>query len=272
MTQCRAKCSNAIAKSHYLICGKHKEIKRRNLLHHSKDARLFQAPCESGIRRGRKRYYGRTLPTPEEIRQDDTIPWQQIEAFAAGKRHAFDVKTISGVRWMGTGDRDVRIIVIRPLAYRLHKGSKLLYRNPAYLLCTDAGLSLETLIQAYVWRWEIELNFRDEKTVFGVGQAQVRNPLAVETVPALVVAAYAYLLLAADEISLKTSSLPRTKWYPAKPGQRCSTQQKMSLFRTQLWGIAIDSNKTGFACATPSDTNRFNYKNSLQSTIIHARK
>jgi hypothetical protein len=35
MTQCRAKCSNAIAKSHYLICGKHKEIKRRNLLHHN---------------------------------------------------------------------------------------------------------------------------------------------------------------------------------------------------------------------------------------------
>jgi SRSO17 transposase len=237
-----------------------------------KDARLFAAPCESGIRRGRKKYYGRVLPTPEEIRQDDTIPWQQVEAFAAGKRHTFDIKTISGVRWMGTGDKDVSIVIIRPLAYRLSKGSRLLYRNPAYLLCTDAELDLETLIQAYLWRWEIELNFRDEKTVFGVGQAQVRSPLAVETVPALVVAAYAYLLLAADGISLKASSLPRTKWYPAKPGQRCSTQQKMSLFRTQLWGIAIDTNKTGFAYATPSDTNRFNYKNSLQSTITHARK
>jgi tRNA(fMet)-specific endonuclease VapC len=37
MTQCWAKCSNTIAKSHYLICGKHTEIKRRNLLHHSID-------------------------------------------------------------------------------------------------------------------------------------------------------------------------------------------------------------------------------------------
>jgi hypothetical protein len=237
-----------------------------------KDARLYATPDEQGARRGRKRFYGEVLPTPENIRQDDAVAWQQVEAFAAGRRHAFDVKTMSKVRWAGTGDRDVRIVVIRPLAYRLSKGSKLLYRNPAYLLCTDPGLGLEALIQAYVWRWEIELNFRDEKTVFGVGQAQVRNPLAAESVPALVVAAYAYLLLAADEISLKTSSLPRTKWYPAKPGQRCSTQQKMSLFRTQLWGIAIEGNKTGFVRKTSSNANRFNYKNSLQSTVIHARK
>jgi hypothetical protein len=237
-----------------------------------KDARLYAAPDEQGIHRGRRKFYGEALPTPEEIRQDDSIAWQQVKAFAAGKRHTFDIKKVSGVRWAGTGDKDVSIVVIRPLAYRLSKGSRLLYRNPAYLLCTDPGLSLETLVQAYVWRWEIELNFRDEKTVFGVGQAQVRNPLAAETVPALVVAAYAYLLLAADEISLDAQSLPRTKWYPAKPGQRCSTQQKMSLFRTQLWGIAIDTNKTGFVCDTPSGTNRFNYKNSLQSTVIHARK
>ncbi|MDR2051685.1 MAG: hypothetical protein LBQ63_07950, partial [Deltaproteobacteria bacterium] len=38
------------------------------------------------------------------------------------------------------------------------------YRNPAYLLCTDPDLPVERLLQAYLWRWEIELNFRDEKT------------------------------------------------------------------------------------------------------------
>jgi hypothetical protein len=237
-----------------------------------KDARLFAPPEEESVRRGRKRYYGLSLPTPEEIRQDSDIPWQKVEAFAAGKLHTFDIKTFRNIRWTGTGERDVRIVVICPLAYRLSKGSRLLYRNPAYLICTDPDLDLNKLVQAYVWRWEIELNFRDEKTVMGTGQAQVRNTNAVESAPALVVASYAYLLLAAAEISLSATSLPRTKWYPAKPGMRCSTQQMISLFRTQLWGIAIDSNKTGFVYHTPSDTNHFNYQKSLQSTVIHARK
>jgi hypothetical protein len=237
-----------------------------------KDAHLYAAPDRTGAQRGRKRYYGESLPTPEQIRQDDGTPWRTVEAFAAGKRHSFNVKTLSNVRWKGTGDRDVRIVVIRPLSYRLSKSSRLLYRNPAYLICTDPDLCLETLVQAYVWRWEIELNFRDEKTVLGVGEAQVRNPNAAESVPALVTAAYAYLLLAAAEVSCTASSLPRTRWYPAKPGQRCSTQQKISLFRTQLWGIAIGCNKTNFVYRADSDANRFNYKSSLQSTVIHARK
>jgi hypothetical protein len=237
-----------------------------------KDARLYAAPRTDGGGRGRKRYYGTPLPTPEEIRQDSSMPWQTVEAFAAGKRHAFNVKTVSNVRWEGTGNRDVRIVAIRPLAYRLGKRSKLLYRKPAYLICTDPGLDIATLVQTYVWRWEIELGFRDEKTVMGTGQAQVRNKNAVESVPALVVAAYAYLLLAATKISCTASSLPRTKWYPAKPGMRCSTQQMVALFRTQMWGIAISGNKTGFVCRAASDANRFNYKGSLQSAIVHARK
>lgn len=236
-----------------------------------KDARLYAAP-EDRVGRGRKRYYGAPLPTPEEFRQDSSMPWQAVEAFAAGKRHSFDVKTVSGVRWEGAGNRDVRIVVIRPLSYRLSKRSRLLYRKPAYLICTDPDLDIAALVQAYVWRWEIELGFRDEKTVMGTGQAQVRNPNAVESVPALVVAAYAYLLLAAAEISCSASSLPRTKWYPAKPGMRCSTQQMISLFRAQMWGIAINGNKTDFVYRVTSDSNRFNYKNSLQSTVIHARK
>jgi hypothetical protein len=38
------------------------------------------------------------------------------------------------------------------------------------------------------------VNFRDEKTILGVGEAQVRKKEAVQKVPALAVAAYATLL------------------------------------------------------------------------------
>ncbi|RRJ94816.1 hypothetical protein Ga0100231_011190 [Opitutaceae bacterium TAV4] len=56
-----------------------------------------------------------------------------------------------------------RVVVIAPLGYRLRKGGKLLYRQPAYLLCTDAGLPVQDILQQYLWRWDIEVNFKDEK-------------------------------------------------------------------------------------------------------------
>lgn len=240
-----------------------------------KDARLFRVPepDKAGTsRRGRKRIYGQALPTPEEIRQDDSIPWQSVEAFAAGKRHDFDVKTISCVRWRGSGGLDVRLVVLRPLAYRPRKGARLLYRDPAYLICTDMSLPLESLLQAYLWRWEIELNFRDEKTVLGVGESQVRNKSSVESVPSLIVASYAYLLLAGTEEDTGRDVLPRQKWYPAKAGHRNSTQDMISLFRTQLWKIGLGENKTHFVSNASPNPNPVFLPNSLAAAVAFVRK
>jgi hypothetical protein len=237
-----------------------------------KDARLYAAPEVSGVRKGRKKYYGAPLPSPEEIRQDGSIPWQTVQAYAAGKRHDFDIKTVTGARWRGTGEQDVRLVVVRPLAYRPRKGSKLLYRDPAYLLCTDPDLPLEQLLQSYLWRWEIEANFRDEKHVMGVGEAQVRTKAAVENVPALVCASYSFLLLASMKANCSVFSLPRPKWYPAKPAERCSTQQLIALFRTQLWGLAIKGNKTSFVNTPASNPNPLFLNHSLSSAVCHARK
>ena len=84
-----------------------------------KDARLFLPPTPSDRpRRGRRRWYGDPLPTPEQIRQDPTIPWVTAPAWGAGQIHRFEVKTLSPVRWAGTGRKDARLVVIRPLAYR----------------------------------------------------------------------------------------------------------------------------------------------------------
>lgn len=55
-----------------------------------KDTKLYALPgTQSG--RGRKRVYGAQLPTPEEIRQSEQYLWQQVEAWAAGKTHKFDL-------------------------------------------------------------------------------------------------------------------------------------------------------------------------------------
>src|SRR5208282_3570431 len=91
-------------------------------------------------------------------------------------------------------------IVIAPTPYRKSQSKKLYYRDPAYLLTSDRRSSLKQLLQIYFDRWQIEVNHREEKDTLGVGQAQLRNPLAVPRQPALIVAAYSALMLAALQV------------------------------------------------------------------------
>lgn len=164
-----------------------------------KDAKFFYPPSEQPGR-GRRRSYGEAAPTPEVLLKDDTIPWSKARVWASGKHHDCDYKTINGIQWRKAGPhRLLRLIVIRPLGYRLTSQSRLLFRQPAYLICTDPDLPLQTLIQDYFWRWDIEVNHRDEKQLIGVGQAQVRSELSVELVPAFAVASYSMLLLASAQ-------------------------------------------------------------------------
>lgn len=164
-----------------------------------KDAK-FSFPPSDQPGRGRRRSYGDAAPTPEALLKDDTIPWSRVRVWASGKHHDCQYKTITSIQWRKAGaHRLLRLIVIRPLGYRLTTQSRLLYRQPAYLICTDPTLPLQTVIQNYFWRWDIEVNHRDEKQLIGVGQAQVRSPRSVELVPAFAVASYSMLLLASAQ-------------------------------------------------------------------------
>jgi hypothetical protein len=241
-----------------------------------KDAKLHEQPeTSNNTGKGRKRFYGNSLPTPEKIRQDETMEWIKINAFATNKIHEFHIKTVTNVRWRGAGENDLRLVIIKPLAYRLRKKSKLLYRDPAYLICTDPLLSLETILQNYLWRWEIEVNFRDEKTLLGVGEDQTRTPAATSTVPAFMVAAYSYLLLANQMTFGKSydAILPRPKWQNHLPIQRMTTSQMINQFRISLWGKALGvSNKNDFVSRINDNSKSLFYNHSPSSAIFYAIK
>lgn len=209
-----------------------------------KDAVIYLPPEENNHRgKGRPPIYGTPLPTPEQIRKDDSYEWKTVRAYAAGKVHDFDVKTIPCIRWRASGAQDLRLVIIRPLAYRPRKGGRLLYREPAYLICTDPNLPLHTLLQIYIWRWEIEVNFRDEKTILGVGEAQVREENAVCDVPRFQVATYAFALLSIDAQGKSADqTLPLPQWRRSKPPTRVSTQKAINLFRYELWGQSLEEN------------------------------
>jgi SRSO17 transposase len=208
------------------------------------DAKLYYLPHSQPEGAGRRRIYGQLAPTPEQLRREESIPWRRVRAFAVGRYHEFRVKRLRPLRWRATSDQsEVQLLVIAPLGYRLCKNSKVLYRQPAYLICTDATLPIQQLLQQYLWRWDIEVNFRDEKTLLGVGQAQVRHPASTQSVPALAVAAYALLLLAARKTfpsERMPLSMPLPKWRSRKRS-RASTQNLIALLRQELWADAITS-------------------------------
>lgn len=215
-----------------------------------KDACMFAVPQAGARGNGRPRVYGEAIATPEALRQDENVPWREVEAWAAGKVHRFEVKTMAPVRWKGAGAQDLSLVVVRPLAYRPRAGSKLLYRQPAYLICTDPQMPIGQVLQSYVWRWEVEVAFREEKTLLGMGQAQVRTEHAVQALPAFIAAAYGCLHVAAARAGIHQSHLARPKWQRPKDGARCSTAQLISLLRSELCARAVSNGFTGFAASS----------------------
>ena len=91
------------------------------------------------------------------------------------------------------------------------------------------------MIAAYLARWEVEVNFRDEKTLLGVGQAQVRHPQSVARAPAFLVACYAMLLWSAIRVfgDRRTAAFdPLPAWRNAEPA-RPSTRDLIRLLQRQ---------------------------------------
>jgi hypothetical protein len=208
-----------------------------------KDAKLSAKPVGQA-ERGRRRIYGEDLPTPEQIRQDPTIPWVPLRVRVNGKWRQFEVKTLAPVRWRAAGEMDLRLVVIRPVGFRPRKAARLSYTQPAYLICTDSDLGLEDIVQEYVWRWDIELNHRDQKTLLGVGQAQVRNPNSAVNLPATAVAAYAMLHIAAIKAygkGGKPAVIPEAKWRRPHKKIRPSTQDLINELRREIFSQAIRS-------------------------------
>jgi hypothetical protein len=155
-----------------------------------KDAKLcFQSPV------GSRKIYDDKKFTPDMVRKDDTILWQTKSFFYGGQWREMRYKEVLKVLWQnGTKRKFLRLIVLAPLPYI--RGGKKNYRDPAYVLTTSLDAPIDILLQTYLDRWQIEYNHRDEKSIMGVGEAQVWNENSVVSQPAFHVAVYSAILLA----------------------------------------------------------------------------
>lgn len=159
-----------------------------------KDAKLCM-PYEGP----KRKVYADKKFTPELVRQDESIPWQTSSFYYGGEWRLLKYKEVNHILWQkGSKRKLLRLIVLAPIPYV--RGGRRNYRDPAYLLTTDRKGSAKEIIQAYLDHWQIEYNHRDEKSILGVGEAQVRNEKAVVKQPGLHVAAYSALLLASIKL------------------------------------------------------------------------
>ena len=179
---------------------------------------------------------GRGFPGRLEVRQDPSIPWARTKVHFGGRWRWADSKQVNGVLWKrGAGRKRLRLIVLRPIPYRLSPHSRTYYRLPAYVLTTDIQSPIRGLVQTVLDRWQIEVNHRDEKDLLGVGQAQVRSPRSIPRHPAFAVASYSLLLLAALRQfgpGRTNDFLPLPKW--RKKSKRHSFLDILTLLRKEI--------------------------------------
>ncbi len=209
---------------------------------------------------GSRAFYATAKFTPEQVRQDEAIPWRQAEIFYGGQMRTMRYKSAFDVYWQnGAGQQPLRLLVVAPVPYSTGKQKRKYYRDPAFLLTTDCQGDATTLLQAYFDRWQIEVNHREEKDTLGVGQAQLRSPRSVPRQPALVVAAYSALLLAGVLVydSKRTDDFPALpKW--RRHARRPSCLDLVAVLRRELasdpasqadFNICLDWKSLGLAAA-----------------------
>lgn len=153
--------------------------------------------CHRAVQ-GTGRFYDTLKFTPEQIRQQEAVVWHKVRIFHGGQWRKVRYKEVRDVYWQSAaGQRPLRLFVVAPIPYQAPGRKRKYYRRPAFLLTTDLQGTAREMLQAYFDRWQIEVNHREEKDTLGVGQAQVRSALSVPRQPALAVATYSALLLAA---------------------------------------------------------------------------
>lgn len=178
----------------------------------SKNTALFNPAPPGG-----RRIYGQRLPSPEAIRQDVTIPYRTTTCYVGGRYREIRYKEINHVLWQRGGKRrPLRLIIVAALAHKVPGKARRYYRDPAYLLSTDLTSPIESILQAYMDRWQIEPLHRDLKDGLGLGQAQVWSEKSIRRLHSTIAATYAMLKLAA----LHTFGPERTEAFPPLPAWR----------------------------------------------------
>lgn len=221
-----------------------------------KDAKLFAIPENPNTGRGRPTFYGERLPTPMEMYQDKSVAMKPVSIRLNGKTHKYKVQEHL-VRSPIFGNRDLRLIIVAPVYYV--RGAVKGHSAPLFLVTTDLTTPVGELLEHYIWRWEIELNFKDEKSVFGINEPQVWNEDAVELRSPFMVLVYSLFMLACRRTFQESNPVAYAKWRNPEKIRRASARDYRELFRKAVALVMANDggNKNGFDTPSRRKANLF---------------
>jgi len=182
------------------------------------------------------RYYDTHSFTPQSVYENKRRRWKIALIFHGGNWRRVRYKEVKKVLWRtGAKRKELRLLVLAPTPYLKTTTGRKYYRQKAFLLTDDLETPVRVLLQDYFDRFQIEFNHRDEKSILGVGQAQVWAKASTPRVPEFIVASYSAMLLA----SLKTYGPKRTHDYLILPkwrrgAKRPSCLDMVTLLRKEI--------------------------------------
>jgi hypothetical protein len=180
--------------------------------------------------KSKSQFYAKRKFTPESVYKNPQIPWERCKIFRAGKYRMTYYKAIKNVFWQTVTKRiPLTLIVLKRIPYHPRKGHTS-YRQPAFLLVLGHEIKLRQAIQAYHDHLAIELNIKEEKSIIGIGDAQVSNEESVKRQPAFAVCAYSALLLSSvvtyqDVMTPQLAILPAWRKEVTRPSIRLLIRQ-----------------------------------------------
>jgi hypothetical protein len=169
------------------------------------DAALTDPPTPA---QGPRRKKGDRRPSPAQVAEDPTVPWQHVKAHLYGQTETVAFKTVVAQWYRVTGPRLVRVVVVRcssgAVPYRVFFG-------------TDSSWTVVELLEAYAARWAIEVIFRDAKQLFGLADSPAWSEQAVRRVAPLVgLVMSALVVWFVDVFDSPVATLPVRPWYTQK--------------------------------------------------------
>jgi hypothetical protein len=177
------------------------------------DANLFKpAPARNPQQNGRRRVKGKKLPKLSKVLKYKRTKWEKLT-----------------LAWYGSPGFSERIVEVASGTCIWYNGSKgsvpirwVLVRDPLgqfeaqAFLSTDLSLTPQTIMEAFVRRWQMEVTFQEANEHLGLpGQRQWNDEAIERTTPARL-GLFSFVCLVVEQLLKNGEPLPvsRAAWYP----------------------------------------------------------
>jgi hypothetical protein len=199
------------------------------------DARTFEfPPADKG--RKRPRLVGKRLPTFKSMLKDAGMVWQPIDVIWYGGATK-KLEHLSGsCLWYGYGIRPV------PIQWILTRGPND-DTNGTVIFTTDLTMPITSVIENFVYRWQIEVTFEEARAHLGLETQRQWSDGAIDKITPCILASFSIINLIALECVAAGREIPiqTCSWYKKT---HVTFSDIMTFLRTEILGERCSSKFT----------------------------